>query len=101
MVRVLPEDAVDRKKYPLYRGLMQYFPDALALVAHHSFVGNEQHHPGEDLWWDRNKSDDHLDAQQRHILEERWVDNAWRALAHLQVQADAGWRPTYEDKETV
>jgi hypothetical protein len=100
VVQVLPEDAAERKTYPIYSGLMAYFPDALALVAHHSWVGNEQHHPGDPLWWDKSKSADELDAHGRHVLEARWVDVAWRALANLQRKVDAGWRPTYETKET-
>ena len=93
VIKVLPEDAAARKTFPIYSGLMAYFPDALALVAHHSYVGNEQHHPGTPLHWDKSKSADELDAQGRHILEGKWVDVAWRSLAHLQRMVDAGWRP--------
>jgi len=66
---VLPADAKERKTYPLYTGCLKYFPDALAVVSHVSFIGNEQHHPGEPLHWDKSKSTDELDALLRHITE--------------------------------
>ncbi len=86
---VLPEDAAERKKYPLYRGLLRYFPDALAAVARCSWEGNEQHHPGTELHWDKNKSTDEPDALIRHMLDaEHSIPErtkvAWRALAWLQ-----------------
>jgi len=81
---LLPEDAAERKKYPLYRGLMMYFPDALLAVARVSFEGNFQHHPGSDLHWDRAKSTDEPDALLRHMLEGDREKVAWRALAWLQ-----------------
>lgn len=81
---VLPTDAAERKTYPLYTGLLKYFPDALAAVAHLSYVGNQQHHPDKPLHWDKSKSTDELDALMRHILDEDWDAVAWRALAHLQ-----------------
>ena len=36
-------DAVSRKNAPMARGLLDYFPDALAEVAEVSRVGSEQH----------------------------------------------------------
>ncbi len=92
---VLPDDASERKKYPLYRGLLRYFPDALAAVARCSWEGNEQHHPGTELHWDKNKSTDEPDALLRHMLEaedslpER-AKVAWRALAWLQRGIEGG-----------
>ena len=47
---------VNRKEYPLYSGLLKYFPDALMEVANCSYKGNEQHNPGTALHWDRSKS---------------------------------------------
>jgi hypothetical protein len=94
---VLPEDAKERKGYPLYRGLMVYFPRALAAVAHVSFLGNEQHHPGTPLHWDKSKSGDHEDALLRHLLEYSVTGNrvpltqvAWRALAALEMALEEG-----------
>jgi hypothetical protein len=84
-----PEDSASRKTYPLYSGVLQYFPDALAAVAHHSYLGNEKHNPGQPLHWARGKSDDHLDAAARHLVEGDLVGLAWRALAALQLQREA------------
>lgn len=80
--------AEERKMIPLYRGLMCYFPDALVEVAKQSVKGNLQHHPSDDIWWDKSKSQDELDALLRHMLEGDWSAMAWRALAHLQRELD-------------
>ena len=49
-----------RKEIPLYSGLVKYFPDALCEVARVSYIGSKQHHPDEDIHWDREKSRDDL-----------------------------------------
>src|SRR5690606_15836721 len=41
----LPTDSAERKKYPLLRGLLNYFPAALARVSRISYEGNEKHNP--------------------------------------------------------
>lgn len=88
----------NRKEYPIATGLLDYFPDALAEVAHVSFIGNEQHNPGEPFHWDRTKSSDHADALLRHLIDRGKLDSdgtrhsakvAWRALALLQVEIEA------------
>ena len=89
----LPTDAQARKEIPLYRGLFQYFPDALAAVAHLSWRGNQQHHPDKPLHWDKSKSTDELDALMRHLVEGEWEAVAWRAMAHLQREIENGYRP--------
>jgi len=86
---VFPEDAAERKQYPLYRGLLRYFPDALAAVSHVSWVGNNQHHPDKPLHWDKSKSTDEPDALMRHVVEGETdlharAQASWRALAWLQ-----------------
>lgn len=95
---MLPSDKTERKAVPLYSGLLKYFPDALAEVAHVSWVGNEQHNPGQDLHWDRSKSTDEADALMRHLIEAGRLDTdgtrhtakvAWRALALLQKEIEA------------
>lgn len=88
-----PEDSAERKTYPLYGGVLAYFPAALAKVAHHSWLGNEKHNPGLPLHWSRGKSDDHLDAAARHLTEGDLVGLAWRALAALQMQCEAEGAP--------
>lgn len=80
----LPEDADERKTYPVYSGFIKYFPNAIAEVSHLSYKGNQQHHPDKPLHWDKSKSSDELDALMRHILDEDWVHVAWRALANLE-----------------
>lgn len=82
--RLLPTDSAARKTYPMVTGLLDYFPDALAAVAHHSFEGNQKHNPGQPIHWARGKSMDHLDALVRHITERDLVGAAWRVLAALQ-----------------
>lgn len=93
----LPTDAAARKALPIATGVLDYFPDALAAVAHCSKVGNDQHNPGKPLHWDRSKSQDESDALIRHFLERGTVDNdgvrhsaklAWRALALLQKEME-------------
>ena len=94
----LPTDASERKGVPIYSGVLMYFPDAIAEVAKCSKAGNEQHHPGEPLHWDKSKSKDEHDALVRHLLDAGTVDTdgirhsakaAWRALAALQRELDA------------
>ena len=90
-----------RKQIPLYSGLIKYFPDALCEVARVSYIGSKQHHPDEEIHWDREKSKDDLDALMRHLMENGMHDIdgvrhsakiAWRALAHLQkeIEGDRG-----------
>ncbi len=93
----LPTDARARKAFPLYSGLVRYFPDALIAVAECSQKGNDQHNPGQPLHWDRSKSGDEHDAMLRHLWEAGEVDGdgvrhstklAWRALAALQKEIE-------------
>ena len=93
----LPTDAQKRKECPIASGVIDYFPDALAAVAHCSWVGNEQHNPGQPLHWDRAKSTDEADALIRHFVERGTMDVdgvrhsakvAWRALALLQKEIE-------------
>ena len=80
----LPTDAAERKTYPIYSGFIQYFPHAIAKVAHLSYKGNQQHHPDKPLHWDMDKSSDELDALMRHMIDGDWEQVAWRALANLE-----------------
>lgn len=93
----LSTDAAQRKATPVFMGVLNYFPLAICAVAECSRVGNEQHHPGTPLHWDKNKSTDHADSLVRHLMEAGTVDTdgirhaakvAWRALALLQTELE-------------
>lgn len=81
-----------RKQYPIATGVMDYFPDAVAMVAHISYLGNQKHNPGQPLHWARGKSMDHEDCIARHTIERDTVEDgvlhaanrAWRSMAALQ-----------------
>ena len=86
-----------RKRTPIFSGVLNYFPNAIREIAKVSFAGNEQHHPGTPLHWDKNKSTDHKDCIVRHLMDsvETPVDDdgqlhaakmAWRALAYLEIE---------------
>jgi len=86
-------EAAQRKGQPVCTGVLDYFPDALRVIAEVSRIGNEQHNPGQPLHWDKSKSTDEADALVRHLLQRGTVDTdgvrhsakvAWRALALLQ-----------------
>lgn len=86
-----------RKEYPLATGCFDYFPDALMEIAHVSLMGNQQHHSGKPLHWDRSKSTDEADAALRHFKDRGTFDTdgvrhtakfAWRALALLQKEIE-------------
>jgi hypothetical protein len=69
MSTTLPTDSKERKEFPLYRGLLCYFPAALAGIAKVSKAGNDKHNPGEELHHARGKSMDHGDCVVRHLLD--------------------------------
>ena len=94
---MLPTKAEDRKERPITRGVLDYFPDAIAEIAHVSYVGNQQHNPGEPMHWAKEKSADHADCIARHLIERGKTDTdglrhtakaAWRALALLQMEIE-------------
>lgn len=87
----------DRKNRPIARGVLDYFPDALAEVALVSKTGNDQHNPGQEMHWAKEKSTDHADCVIRHLAERGGRDDdgmrhsakaAWRALANLQIEIE-------------
>lgn len=100
----LPTDSNERKNYPLFRGVLRYFPAALAGIARISKLGNDKHNPGQELHHARGKSQDHADCIIRHLMDtadllsalengakvsDQEVLNevsqlAWRALAYSQ-----------------
>jgi hypothetical protein len=95
---LMPSDAAARKAVPIARGVLDYFPQALAAVAELSRIGNEQHNPGEPMHWAKEKSIDHADCIIRHLIDRGTIDTdgvrhsakvAWRALALLQIEIEA------------
>lgn len=95
----IPETAAERKQHPVASGVLDYFPDALVALARVSWEGNNQHNPGEPLFWNRSKSQDEADALIRHFLQRGGRDTdgirhsakmAWRALALLQKELEEG-----------
>jgi hypothetical protein len=94
--RLLEASSSDRKKYPMARGLLDYFPDALAEVSKVSYMGNEKHNPGQPMHHSRGKSSDHADCIMRHLAGRGKFDGeiresaalAWRALALLQEELE-------------
>lgn len=99
----LPTDAAQRKAIPMARGLLDYFPAALAAVAEVSKAGNDKHNPGEEMHHARGKSTDHADCILRHLVDRGALDPedglrhsakvAWRALALLQEELEAAGAP--------
>lgn len=101
-MNTLPADPKTRKSIPLARGLLDYFPGALAEVSIVSRVANDQHNPGELMHWARGKSTDHADCIVRHLIDRGAIDDdglrhtaklAWRALALLQEELEAHGAP--------
>jgi hypothetical protein len=93
----LPEDSEARNGFPMFDGLVGYFPNALAAVSEVSRLGNEQHNPGQPMHWARDKSTDHLNKVIRHAVDAGKKDSkgirhsaylAWRALANLQEEIE-------------
>ena len=94
----LVELQFSRKECPIATGVIDYFPDAIVAVAQVSFIGSQQHNPGEPLHWAREKSTDEADALMRHFVERGTMDSdgtrhsakvAWRALALLQKEIES------------
>lgn len=104
----ISNDAKERKKIPIASGVLGYFPLAIAEIARVSWVGNEQHNPGQPLHWAREKSTDHDDCLMRHFMERGTIDSdgmrhsakvAWRALAILQLEIEKAKMYTELEKE--
>lgn len=105
-VRIAPRlfnaTAAERKTMPVVDGFISYFPDAIAAASYVSYVGNQQHNPGEPLHWAQEKSNDHLNCIGRHLagwgtLDIDGVPHSWklfwRAGAALQMDLQAEGAP--------
>ena len=92
-------DDLTNKDFPVFSGVLSYFPLALKEVARVSVAGNKQHNKDASfLYWDRKKSHDHADALARHLLNLGFRDDdgilhsakvAWRALANLEIELES------------
>ncbi len=58
-----------RKQTPVFKGVLSFFPDAIKEVSKVSYKATQQHHPDKEMHWDRDKSNDHLDALSRHLID--------------------------------
>jgi hypothetical protein len=94
---ILPTDPKERKKIPLWSGLMQYFPLTMIEVAKLSYIGNQQHNAGEPLHWTREKSPDQEDTLLRHLMEKGTADTdgvrhvvkcVWRCMAMSELELE-------------
>lgn len=93
----LSADPAVRKGTPITSGVLDYFPRAIAAVAQCSKAGNDQHHPGQPMYWEKDKSADHADCIARHLIDRHTTDTdgimhaaklAWRALALLETMLE-------------
>ena len=100
--RLFDATPAERKLMPFAEGCVFYFPDALAAVSYVSYVGNQQHNPGQPTHWAQEKSGDHVNCIGRHLAQLGTVDTdgvphswklAWRALANLQTELQAQGAP--------
>lgn len=99
--RGLTTDAAERKRLQLWTFLMNYFPDAFLAVLDVSIKGNDQHNPGQDLHWAREKSKDQMNTAFRHMWDygrgvRKDTDGCyhlakaiWRLSAELQLNIEA------------
>lgn len=101
----LPDADEARGDFPMFDGLLAYFPNALAEVSRVSKIGNDQHNPGQPMHWARDKSTDHGNKIVRHLVDAGKRDGrgvrhtaraAWRILAMLQeeIERDEGLPPS-------
>lgn len=83
----------ENKQFPVFNGLLKYFPNACLYVSHVSLVANEQHNPGTEMHWDKSKSIGKGDEIVRHLMAEETFDtdglrhrgkSAWRAMELLE-----------------
>lgn len=102
---MLPDDDALRGDFPMFDGLLRYFPNALAEVSRVSKIGNDQQNPGQPMHWARGKSTDHGNKILRHLVDAGKFDGrgvrhtaraAWRILAMLQeeLERDEGLPPS-------
>jgi hypothetical protein len=92
-------------------GLFARFGEALSAVAEVSRVGNEQHHPGGPLYWEKDKSADHEDCLLRHYVDHKrgrpadtdgslhLAKSVWRSLASVQTSYEVEYPDVAERRQ--
>jgi Domain of unknown function (DUF5664) len=97
---MLPTDNAARKALPAWSFLINYFPDAFLEVVKVAVAGNNQHNPGEELHWAREKSTDQMNTAFRHMMDHgrgtvkdtdecyHLAKSIWRLSAELQLQIE-------------
>lgn len=84
---LFPTDAAARKEYPVGTFIRDYFPHAIAALAHHSYKAQQQHGPasnGAPMEWLKDKSVGDGNQAIRHFMEGDTVSAAWRMLELLE-----------------
>lgn len=93
---VSPTNIDNRKDYPVFNGVLKYFPLALLEISKVSRIANEQHNPGEPMHWAKEKSIGTGDEAIRHLMDwgrgeindtdgvKHLAKFAWRALELLE-----------------
>ena len=88
----------DKGKAPIYQGVIQYFPRAVAAVSRISEFGSKKYAWGTDWWHLEDAFERYSDALCRHLLKEATEENdsesglqhaahaAWCALGRLEVK---------------
>ena len=102
----LPLDSKERKGYPMFSGLLKYFPAALAEVSRVSQIGNDKHNPGEELHHARGKSMDHEDCIIRHTVDAADLAAASKVNPELREavifeKAQRAWRDLADLQQTI
>jgi|TARA_B100001057_G_scaffold472223_1_gene535290 hypothetical protein len=84
---MFPQDAEERKTYPVATFIKDYFPNAIAQLAHHSYKAQQQHGTpsnGKPMQWHKEKSVGDENQLMRHFMEGDLHSTAWRALELLE-----------------
>ena len=84
---MFPQDAEARKTYPVATFIKDYFPNAIAQLAHHSYKAQQQHGTpsnGKPMQWHKEKSVGDENQLMRHFMEGDLHSTAWRALELLE-----------------
>ena len=93
---MLTEDDAVRKSIPVYDGFICYFPRGMAEVAVHSKLSNDQHNPGEPMYWNRSKSMDHDNSEARHMLDKAIAGKDAPLRQQIEIQRARCWRSMAE-----